>query len=145
MRNFSNLLKILLLLAITTIIITYAYYKTRDFVYGPTITINYPNNGTSVYDSLIEVEGTAKRISYISINDRQIFTDENGSFKEKLLIYPGYNIITIKASDKFDRNTKKTLEIVYKKKEDYKNETPYIQNSPLNASTTNETVVEDKN
>jgi len=86
----------------------------KDFIIGPTITISSPTNGESVGNSLIELKGTAKNISYISVNDRRIFTDEEGVFKEKLLLYPGYNIISVKAEDRFDRNIEKTLELVYK-------------------------------
>ena len=48
------------------------------------------------------------------MNDRQMFTDEEGEFSEKLLLSYGYNIITVKAKDRFGRETKKTLELIYK-------------------------------
>jgi len=96
------------------LIASYTYYKTKDFVRGPIVTILYPVDGSTLYDTIVEIKGEAKNISYISIDDRQIFTDESGFFVEKLLLYPGYNIISIKATDKFDRNIEKTLELIYK-------------------------------
>ena len=48
------------------------------------------------------------------MNDRKIFIDQQGNFKEKILLSYGYNIITMKANDKFGRNTKKKLELIYK-------------------------------
>ncbi len=40
--------------------------------------------------------------------------DEKGNFKEEILLSSGYNAITIKASDKFGRNTEKIIEVIYK-------------------------------
>jgi len=116
MQNFSSIFKKILIIIVILTIAGYAYYRTKDFTIGPTITIYSPTNGESVDMSLVEISGIAKNISYISINDRQIFTDEEGVFKEKLLLYPGYNIISVKAEDRFDRNIEKTLEIIYKSK-----------------------------
>lgn len=112
--NTKTILKTILTLMIIIIIVGYSYNRSKDFITGPTIEILSPKTGIGVSESLLEVKGTANNISYISINDRQIFTDENGNFKEKLLLFPGYNIISVKASDKFDRKTEKTLEIIYK-------------------------------
>jgi len=114
MQNIASILKILIVVLVVFIIIGYTYYKTKDFISGPIITILSPVNGSTLYNALVDIKGTAKNISYISINDRQIFTDEAGFFVEKLLLYPGYNIISIKASDKFERNIEKTLELIYK-------------------------------
>ncbi len=111
--NTKTILKILLVLAIISVIAGYAYYKSKNFVIGPEIEIISPQNGSSVNKSLLEIIGTAKNISYITLNDRPIFTNEKGEFKEKLLLFPGYNIISIKAKDNFKRKTNKTLEIIY--------------------------------
>jgi cupin superfamily acireductone dioxygenase involved in methionine salvage len=48
-------------------------------------------------------------------NDDEVrfFVDGEGNFKEFLLLSPGYNIIVLKAQDKFKRNIAKDLEIIY--------------------------------
>lgn len=114
MTNIKSLLKILAIIAVVVIVVGYSYDRTKDFAQGPTITVLSPTDGFTSVESIVNVEGEAKNISHISMNDRQIFTNEEGLFEEKLLLYPGYNIITIKARDKFDRNIEKTLEIIYK-------------------------------
>ncbi|MDP6387930.1 MAG: hypothetical protein QGG63_01490 [Candidatus Pacebacteria bacterium] len=96
------------------VIFGYAFFQARNIILGPVIKIQEPQNGVSLEHSLVGIEGTAKNISHISMNDRQIFTDEQGQFREKLLLSYGYNIITIKAKDRFGRKTKKTLELIYK-------------------------------
>jgi len=146
MRNAASILKILLVVMVAGLIVTYTYYKTRDFIHGPVVIITSPVNGTTVNDSLVEIVGEAKRIAYISINDRQIFTNEEGNFKEKLLLFPGYNIISIKVSDKFDRNIEESLEIVYRATKKETKETATYDTKPPNnerdATTTDENVSE---
>lgn len=114
MTNLKPTLKIFLITTVIVIIASYAYYKTKDFLSGPIITVSSPENGATMYDSFVEIAGVAKNVSYLSIDDRQIFTNEEGDFMEKLLLFRGYNIISIKASDKFDRKIEETLEIIYK-------------------------------
>lgn len=94
-------------------ILGYTYFQMQSLVTGPIITVLEPQNGAVVTSSHIEIKGTTKNISSINLNDRLIFIDESGAFKEKLLLSPGYNIITLRAEDKFGRNTKDTLELVY--------------------------------
>ena len=96
----------------TLIIIGYTYLKTKDYIAGPQVTIISPLNGSSVSNPLVEIVGITKNISSISLNDRPIFIDEKGSFKEKLLLYPGYNIMSIKAEDRYKRKVEKKLEII---------------------------------
>ena len=110
--NSRRLLKILLFGAMTLVIVGYTYLKTKDYIAGPQIMITSPTSGSSVSNPLIEITGVTKNISFISLNDRPIFIDEKGNFKEKLLLYPGYNIMSIKAGDRYKRTVEKTIELI---------------------------------
>ncbi|NIT71920.1 hypothetical protein GWO43_13795, partial [candidate division KSB1 bacterium] len=63
---------------------SYTYLKAQPLVHGPEIQVFSPRNGTMLEDPLVGVTGTAKHISYLHINGRQIFTDEAGQFSEQL-------------------------------------------------------------
>ncbi|MDO8572149.1 MAG: hypothetical protein Q7S11_00065 [bacterium] len=119
-----RLLKILLFCAMALVVIGYTYLKTKDYIAGPQILITSPISGSSVSNSLIEVVGVAKNISFISLNDRPIFIDEQGNFKEKLLLYSGYNIISVKAEDRYKRSVEKTIELILTPQEGGGNENP---------------------
>ena len=114
MKNLKTYLKFLLISIFAIIILGYSLFQARNIVSGPIIEIKSPQNGSSLEHSLIEIKGKAKNISHISMNGRQIFTDDKGIFSEKLLLSYGYNIITIKAQDRFDREIEKNLELIYK-------------------------------
>lgn len=115
MHTHSNkYAKIILIVLFAVGIVAYTFFQTKNIIQGPVITINSPENGSSSATSLVEINGAARNISYINLNGDQIFTDENGVFSEKLLLSYGYNIITMRAQDKFGREVKKTLELIYK-------------------------------
>lgn len=92
----------------------FGFYKAGDFLKGPKIIIESPGNGETISSSYLEIKGTAKNVAIIHLNGRQIFTDQNGNFKENLLLARGYNIIKMSAQDKFGRNIEKKLEVVFK-------------------------------
>ena len=96
------------------IVAGYSYYEIRDFLAGPKIEITSPKDGDVKNQSLLNIQGMTKNISKLFLNDKQIFTDENGYFNEELLLSLGYNIIEVKAEDRFERKIQKRLEIIYK-------------------------------
>jgi hypothetical protein len=92
----------------------YALSRSENFLIGPRIILETPSDG-QVFDSPeITIKGRASNISLFYLNGRKIFTDEQGRFEENLLLAKGYNIIELKAVDKFDRETKIIRELVLK-------------------------------
>lgn len=92
----------------------YAYSQSREYLKGPQIVINEPQNGATLLEAPIVIAGNAQNVSRITLNGASIFVDSKGDFREKLLLLPGYNILTISAEDRFGRKAEKTLELVYR-------------------------------
>ena len=92
----------------------YIFYQGKSIIEGPLISIQSPINGATITSSLIEVRGISDNIARISLNDRPIFIDEEGFFKEKILLSHGYNIIKLTAADKFGRVKEQILELIYR-------------------------------
>ncbi|MBI2096201.1 MAG: hypothetical protein HYT43_01040 [Candidatus Taylorbacteria bacterium] len=95
-------------------IVVYSLYQTRNLRRGPEIIIQSPLNGAVFAESPVTIRGIAKRISDISLNDRKIFVDREGQFKDDVMLLAGYNAVKIEAEDKFGRKTQKILELTYK-------------------------------
>ncbi len=102
----------IILLAVT--VVGYSLFQAQKLIRGPIIDIYTPENGATYNQTLIQIEGRARNIAYLNLNDRPIFTDKNGYFSEKLLLSTGYNIIKLDARDKFKNYTEKRLEIILK-------------------------------
>ena len=92
----------------------YAYFQSREYIRGPLLTIDEPINGAVSATSLMPMRGKALNISFLTLNGRQIFTDEQGRFEESLLLSEGYSIMTLEAKDRFGHTETRRLELVYK-------------------------------
>lgn len=95
------------------LIFGYAYFQMHNLLTGPVITIESPSNGSVFPTAQTKILGATQNIASITLNGRQIFINEAGAFEEKLILSPGYNIITLHAEDKFGRETIETLELIY--------------------------------
>ncbi|MDP3726125.1 MAG: hypothetical protein Q8R36_02920 [bacterium] len=114
--TISSGIKIIGPAIVVLIILLYAYARVESFARGPEIIITFPSNGLTVLEPLLFVEGVIKSASHITLNGRQIYTNETGELNERILLAEGYNVIELGASDRFGRTTKKNLEIMYELK-----------------------------
>ena len=115
MEHTPKLIVSVSIIAIVTIgLAIYGYSQSREYLRGPVIMIDEPINGSSSTTSLVSLRGSARNISFLTLNGRQIFTDEQGRFSESLLLQNGYSIMTLEAKDRFGHIVEKRLELVYK-------------------------------
>lgn len=105
--------RLVILLVFFLILIAYSLFQARFIILGPHITVESPFDGERITSPIVILKGTAQNISYISLNDRPIFISEKGSFQEKLIAFPGVDIISIRARDRFGRSTEKQIRVVY--------------------------------
>lgn len=105
-------LKIISVAAIIGLIIAYAIWRSFSYVQGPKIIIFTPENGSSTASSTATIRGRAERTTGLSLNGNTISVDEQGNWDQTLIVFPGDNIISIKASDRFGRSISQTLSIV---------------------------------
>jgi len=113
MRNKTKLLlRIGLLIIFFSFLAVYGYSKTKNLIIGAKISIKTIENGQTVTNPFLNLVGVTKNTAYLTLNDRKIFIDQAGNFQESLLLNEGYNIITIKAKDKFNKETQKDLKLV---------------------------------
>ena len=103
-----------LLIILFVLLVAYSLYEARFLILGPQIWIENPQNGQVVTEPLVVIQGRSRNIAWISLNDRQIFTDEKGEWSEKLIVSVGTSIMTVKAQDRLGRKTEKSLQVVLK-------------------------------
>lgn len=96
---------------LVAIFVLYTLFEGYKFVLGPKINITYPINGSTVKDNVVTVKGTTKNVSFIYLNDRKIYINEDGMFAEKLVLPQGYTIIKLSAEDRFKKQIEKRISI----------------------------------
>lgn len=104
--------KHVLLITLFLLLVSYSLFQARVLLTGPRIWIDNPQDGDTVRNPLIVMEGRTRNIAWLSLNGRQIFTDEEGRWSEKLIVSKGLSIMTVRARDRFGREKEKALRIV---------------------------------
>lgn len=93
----------IIIVAVITILFLYSIFQSRNLILGPQLKILSPTENQRVSGPVVEIIGTASNVSFLSLNNKQIFIDDTGHFKERLLPYPGIVILELKGKDRFGR------------------------------------------
>lgn len=98
-------------LAVVIGIFGYGFFEGRRLLSGPRIVIESPLDGSSTSSTMVTLSGTARNISFLTVNGKPAYLDEHGQFLETLSPPPGYAIFTVTASDRFGRQSSKQVHI----------------------------------
>lgn len=90
----------------------YVMFQARFLITGPEIILDF-EPPTHQNERVVSLEGQAFNITHLWLNDRPIYTDENGHFKEALVLENGYTITTLRAKDRYGRETRVVRSFVY--------------------------------
>ncbi len=101
-----------LAIALSALFIAYILFQARFVILGPQVWIEWPGDGAVATTSLMNIAGRSRNIAWISLNGRQIFTDEKGFWQEKLILSPGVSIMTLRVRDRFGREKTESIQIV---------------------------------
>ena len=113
-RETKFYLKTIVICLFLVLLFGYGIFEIWNYATGPKIVLASPLNGSAVSESLISIDGQGKNTKEITLNDRPIVVDEAGRFSEKVLLSYGYNVLELKAEDRFGKKTEQKLQIVYK-------------------------------
>lgn len=103
-----------LIRAFFLLLVVYVLFQARNIILGPRIAILSPEAESTVPVGVMVVSGTAQNISFLALDDRQIYTDTAGRWSEKLIAAPGINIIKLTARDRFGREAERRVRILAK-------------------------------
>lgn len=113
LHNIPTLHKFFISISILSLV-GYAFFNSRFLLQGPEIVLaNTTNNIIHTENKDFILQGNVKHSSYITVNSRPIMVDESGNFNEKLLLSNGVSIIDIYARDKFGKEVREKVAIVY--------------------------------
>ncbi len=94
------------------IVLIYLTFQARFLITGPQIEIT-EEPSLLQNERQIFLTGAAYNISHLWLNDRPVYTDAQGKFKEAIVLENGYTIATLRAEDRYGRETTVTQPFVY--------------------------------
>src|SRR3989338_72714 len=113
--NAKKILQISSLSVFFLLIIIYAFFGSHNLIFGVKIKNVNIIDGTKITTGVLEVTGNAKNAVNLTLNGREISIDKKGDFDETIALLIGYNVINIKAKDKFGYSDEKNYKIMYLK------------------------------
>lgn len=98
---------VLVLAAVTS----YSLFQARHLISGPIITLTQDLPATTSAPFVV-IKGKAENITAITLNGRTIFTSDDGSFEDSVVLQNGYTIVTIEAVDRYGHHASVVRRIV---------------------------------
>jgi hypothetical protein len=110
--SFRTLVRYWLTAIVLLLMLLFVFFQARFLIVGPRIVITEAPDGPQNIRQ-VTVSGTAYNISRLWLNDRAIYTDAKGNFKETIVLENGYTIATLRAEDRYGRTTNVERQLVY--------------------------------
>lgn len=112
-NDLKKLIKIGGLAIFFTFIIVYAFFRSKNLIFGVHIKDVNIVNGTTYTEQVVNITGNAKNAIKLSLNGREISINQEGDFDETIALFPGYNVVTIEAQDKFGNSDEEIYKLIY--------------------------------
>jgi len=111
--NIKKILQIAGLSVFFILLVVYAFFRSKDLIFGVKIKNVNLTDGTPVTENIINLTGKAKNAINLTLDGREISVDQQGNFNETIALLPGYNVINIKARDKFGYIDEKNYKLMH--------------------------------
>ena len=111
-QDVKKIVKVGGLVVFFILIVVYAFFVSKDLIFGIKIKEVNLINGATAKESVLKITGNARNAINLTLNGREISVDQEGNFNETIALLLGYNIISIKAQDKFGYIDEKNYQII---------------------------------
>jgi len=112
-KDAKKIVKIASLSVFFLFMIVFAFINSRELLFGVKIKNVNIVDGSKITTNTIDITGTAKNAINLTLNGREISIDKSGNFDETIALSAGYNIVTIRARDKFGNVDEKDYKLIY--------------------------------
>jgi hypothetical protein len=112
--SLLRLIRTLTAIIVGGLILSYAAWRSFNYLQGPHIEVYEPTNGSATASTTVFIRGKADRIINLTLNGMPMYISEDGRFGNIVIIFPGINRLTLAGYDQFERKTETSIVIVGK-------------------------------
>jgi len=112
-NSAKKIIKISSICILFLFIILYAFFRSKDLIFGVQIKNVNITDGEKVTNNVMNITGIAKNATDLTLDGREISVDQQGNFNETIALLSGYNVISIRARDKFGHIDEKNYKVIY--------------------------------
>ena len=113
-QDAKKIVKIVALIILFVFIVAYTFFNAKNLIFGIKIKDVHIENGVGNEINIVKITGNAKNAKKLTLNGREISIDQAGNFNETIALLVGYNIVTLKAEDKFGYEDEKDYQLIGK-------------------------------
>lgn len=111
--DLRTVLKTMFTVILFGAIVTYLTFQARFLIVGPMLTVD--TDFHPVYNQrIVTITGNVQHSVDITLNGRTVYLDEQGNFAEPLVLENGYTIMSLRARDRYGRETIINKSLVYR-------------------------------
>lgn len=91
--------------------LAYFYGELKSFIAIPRLLIYSPPDGSVTDGNSIQIAGLTEKGAQVFINGQKVNVGDNGEFSENVILQSGLNSITVKAVNKFEKETAQIIKV----------------------------------
>ena len=111
-QDAKKVVKIISVSVLFIFIVIYAFFRSKDLIFGVKIRNVNIVDSAKVTESILKITGNARNAIKLTLDGREISVNQQGDFDETISLLSGYNIINIKAEDKFGKIDEKNYKLI---------------------------------
>ncbi len=89
----------------------YLYREIGRFAAVPRLVVTNPIGDTAVESDTLTISGYTEQDAKLTINDQPVAVNDNGEFREDLILQGGLNTVTVASVNRFGKTASRTLSI----------------------------------
>lgn len=89
----------------------YLYREFKSFAADPQLAILEPQNGALIEGSEVTVRGKTDKNAQVTLNDQEVFVDNDGFFLNTLFLQPGINTVLVRTRNRFGKEKSVTFSL----------------------------------
>lgn len=101
----------LFILLVFIVFVGYILFQYRYAIINPPLKIDSPREGSTISASFIKVTGTTDSNATVYVNKDAVVVDDSGSFDKTVNVFPGKVTVSVRAVNKFMRQTEKKINV----------------------------------
>ncbi len=113
-RRFKISSFVILIIFLFLLLLGYVIFQYRAAIISPPLNVTSPKESSEVSSQILVVTGKTDPASNVFINDEEVSVNSDGTFKKELNVFPGETTVTVRAVDRFGKQTIVTRHIVVK-------------------------------
>lgn len=106
-----NIRRVVIVLIGLFLLSSFFLFQIRGILFPPAISISSPKD-ESIVSREVNIEGRTDSSVTLTINDQSVFVNTKGEFEKNISLFPGKNTITIKAKNRFGKESTLQREVI---------------------------------